>query len=128
MDSRVIVRFYSVAPLDSAHPSFEASLRKLIGLGENPSRDLGDDVVIQASHLKDDGHRISGDLVRIQSTNLPSQSLPGKEPTKLNLFRGASLGHHTAFMYDVSARILAYQITLGFIKLVQFLSDSGNRI
>jgi hypothetical protein len=122
MDSRVTVRFYSVVPLDAAHPSFEASLKKLIGLSENPSRDLGNDIVIQASHLNENGSRFTGDLVRIQSTNLPSQALLGKKPQKLTLARGAGLGHHTAFIYDAKVRILAYQITRNSVSLSLFNS------
>jgi hypothetical protein len=122
MDSRITVRFYSVAPLDVAHPSFEASLKKLMQLGENPSRDLGNEIVIQASHLKEKAGRITGDLVRIQSTNLPSQTHLGKKPAKLTLASGAGLGHHTAFLYDSKAGILAYQITRNSVSLSLFNS------
>lgn len=123
MDSRVTVRFYAVAPLDAAHPTLEACLKKLIGLGENPMRDLGKGVVIQGSNLKQTGARFSGDLVRIQSTNLPSLlETPGKKPKKLDLKRGAGLGHHTAFIYDSSIKKLAYQITRNSVSLSHFNS------
>lgn len=123
MDSRVTVRFYTVVPLDAAHPTFENSLKKLIALGENPYRDLAGGISIQASHLEHEGTRYSGDLVRIQSTNLPSLvERTGKRPKKLDLARGAGLGHHTAFIYDTSLRIVAYQITRNSVSLSHFNS------
>lgn len=123
MDSRVTVRFYSVIPLDAAHPTFEATLKKLVALGEEPYRELAGGVAIQASHLAHNGTRYSGDLVRIQSTNLPSLvEKRASKPKKLPLVRGAGLGHHTAFVYDTSLRILAYQITKNSVSLSHFNS------
>lgn len=122
MDSKVTVRFYRVVPLDAESLSFEAALRKVISLGANPSRELDNDVVIQASSLTDVADRISGDLVRIQSTNLPSQAGVGKKPEKLKLSKGAGLGHHTAFIYDAKLRVLAYQITRNSVSLSLFNS------
>lgn len=120
MNSRVSVRFFTVVPSEAGQPSFDACLKKLIALSPNPSR-VVDDVTIQAANLKESGDRISGDLVRVQDENLPSLvPKPGFHPEKLVLNSGAGLGHHTAFLYDKSINVLAYQITRNAVPLGRF--------
>jgi hypothetical protein len=121
MDSRVSVRFFTVVPSVAGQGSFESYLKKLIALSPNASRKLDDDVTIQAANIQESGDRISGDLVRVQDENLPSL-IPnaGKHPEKLVLTTGAGLGHHTAFLYDKSIKVLAYQITRNAVPLGRF--------
>jgi hypothetical protein len=120
MDSRVSVRFFTVVPSEAGQASFESCLKKLITLSPNPSRAV-DDVTIQAANMQESGDRISGDLVRVQDENLPSLvPKAGKHPEKLVLNSGAGLGHHTAFLYDKSINVLAYQITRNAVPLGRF--------
>jgi hypothetical protein len=59
--------------------------------------------------------------VRVQNENLPSLvPKPGIHPEKLVLQSGAGLGHHTAFLYDKSINVLAYQITRNAVPLGRF--------
>ena len=105
------MRFYAVVPMEPGQPSLEACLKKIMGIGQNVAREV-EGTAVQAMKLAQKGSRISGDLIRLQSDNLPSliESL-GKKPTKLPLSGKAALGHHTAFLYDTSLRKLAYQLT-----------------
>jgi hypothetical protein len=120
MDSRITVRFYAVVPMEPGQPSFEACLKKIMGIGQNVAREV-EETAVQAMQLVQNGTRISGDLIRLQSDNLPSliESL-GKTPTKLPLPASAALGHHTAFLYDISLRKLAYQLTRNAVPLALF--------
>jgi hypothetical protein len=121
MDSRVSVRFFTVVPSEAGQASFESCLKKLIALSPNPSRKLDDEVTVQAANMLESGDRISGDLVRVQDENLPSLvPKAGKHPEKLVLTTGAGLGHHTAFLYDKSINVLAYQITRNAVPLGRF--------
>ena len=116
MDSMVSVRFFTVVPSEAGQASFESCLKKLMALSPNPSRPV-DDVTIQAANTQESGDRISGDLVRVQDQNLPSLvPKAGKHPEKLVLNSGAGLGHHTAFLYDKSISVLAYQITRNYVR------------
>jgi hypothetical protein len=120
MDSTVSVRFFTVVPSEAGQASFESCLKKLMALSPNPSRPV-DDVTIQAANIQESGDRISGDLVRVQDENLPSLvPRAGKHPEKLVLTSGAGLGHHTAFLYDKSINVLAYQITRNAVPLGRF--------
>jgi hypothetical protein len=117
MDSRITVRFYAVVPMEPGQPSFEACLKKVMGIGQNVAREV-DGTAVQAMRLAQNGSRISGDLIRLQSDNLPSLiEARGKKPTKLPLSANAALGHHTAFLYDISLRKLAYQLTRNAVPL-----------
>lgn len=119
MDTRITVRFYSVFPLEPGQPSFEACLKKIIGVGANPVRDING-TPVQATNLAVDGGKYSGDLLRLQSDNLPTLVNRGTKPKKLALASGAALGHHTAFLYDSSLRILAFQLTRNAVPLSLF--------
>jgi hypothetical protein len=119
MDSRITVRFYAVYSLETGQPTFDACLKKIIALGPNPARDV-DGTVIRATGLAIDGNRISGDLLRLQSDNLPTLVNRGNKPKKLTLASGNALGHHAAFVYDVSLRILAFQLTRNAVPLGLF--------
>jgi hypothetical protein len=120
MDSRITVRFYTVVPREAGQASFDMCLNQLINLGNHPAREV-DNTVIQADNLKVDGARISGDLVRFQTENLPSLiETRGVKPKKLDLKTGAGLGHHAAFLYDKDIHILAYQIAKNAVPLGRF--------
>ena len=120
MDSTVSVRFFTVVPSVTGQVGFDICLKKLISLSANPSR-VVDDVTIQAANMQEKGDRISGDLVRVQDENFPSLiPKPGIHPEKLVLTSGAGLGHHTAFLYDKSINVLAYQITRNAVPLGRF--------
>jgi hypothetical protein len=120
MDSTVSVRFFTVVPSVTGQVSFDICLKKLISLSANPSR-VVDDVTIQAANMQEKGDRISGDLVRVQDENFPSLiPKPGIHPEKLVLTSGAGLGHHTAFLYDKSISVLAYQFTRNAVPLGRF--------
>jgi hypothetical protein len=117
MDSRITVRFYAVVPMEPGQPSFEACLKKIMGIGPNVAREV-EGTAVQAMRLAEKAGRISGDLIRLQSDNLPSLiEARGKKPTKLPLSANAALGHHTAFLYDISLRKLAYQLTRNAVPL-----------
>jgi hypothetical protein len=106
--------------MEPGQASFEACLTKLRGIGENPGRTVGD-VTVQANSLANEGDRFSGDLVRFQTENLPSiVENRGQKPKKLVLGPEEALGHHTAFLYDRSIRVLAYQIARNAVPLSLF--------
>jgi hypothetical protein len=71
MDSRITVRFYAVVPMEPGQPSFEACLKKIMGIGPNVAREV-EGTAVQAMRLAQNGTRIFGDLIRLQSDNLPS--------------------------------------------------------
>jgi hypothetical protein len=120
VDSLVTVRFYTVIPKEPGHASFEACLTKLQSLGENPGRTVGE-VTVQANSLTINGDRFSGDVVRFQTENLPSVvANRGGKPRKLELGPEQALGHHAAFLYDQSIRVLAYQIARNAVPLSLF--------
>ena len=120
MDSRVTVRFYTVVPMEPGQASFEACLKKIMGIGADVARKL-EDATVQAMGFTQDGTRISGDLIRLQDENLPSlvESM-GNKPKKLPLKTGAGLGHHAAFIYDTSIRTLTWQVARNGISLGLF--------
>jgi hypothetical protein len=121
MDSWITVRFYAVVPKEAGQASFEACLNQTMRLGPNPARDIDADTIIQASNLSEKGDRILGDLIRIQSENLPSLiPTKGLPPEKLGLARDAGLGHHTAFVYDRKVGVLAYQLAKNAVSLGRF--------
>jgi hypothetical protein len=119
MDAHITVRFYAVFPLEPDQPSFEACLKKIAALGANPVRDV-DGIPIQASNIVIDQARISGDVLRLQSENLPSVVNRGNKPQKLSLKHGTALGHHAAFLYDSKLHILAFQLTRNAVPLSLF--------
>jgi hypothetical protein len=120
MDSRITVRFYTVVQTEAGQAGFEACLSKLMTLGDNPGRAV-EDTYIQAGNLNVNGDRISGDVVRFQGDNLPSLiKTKGVKPEKLALSMDSGIGHHAAFVYDHSIRVLAYQITRNAVPLGLF--------
>jgi hypothetical protein len=120
MDRIISARFYGVTTTKHGQPSFEACLKKVMALGENVAREVGD-TFIQSTHVTHTGNRISGDLLRVQDENLPSLvQTKGKRPEKLPLSSGAGLGHHAAFLYDISLSMLAYQLTRNAVSLGLF--------
>jgi hypothetical protein len=52
-------------------PSFEACLKQIKSFGENPAREVNE-TTVQAGELAENGNRYSGDLIRLQTDNLPS--------------------------------------------------------
>ena len=120
MDSLVTVRFYTVVPREAGQANFEACLTRIKNIGDNPAR-VVNDTTIQANNLVIDGDRFSGDLVRFQTENLPSLvENRGEKPKKLVLSAEQTLGHHAAFLYDKSIKVLAYQIARSAVPLSLF--------
>lgn len=120
MDSRVTVRFYNVVPMEPGQASFDACLKKIISVGDNVSREVMG-TTVQAMRLVERSGRISGDLIRLQSANLPSViEKPSAKPKKMQLGRDGAIGHHTAFIYDIGLRKLAYQLTRNAVPLGLF--------
>jgi hypothetical protein len=120
VDSLVTVRFYVVVPKEAAQANFEACLTRIKAIGDNPGRTV-DETTVQASNLAIDGDRFSGDVVRFQTENLPSLvENRGGKPKKLALSSEQALGHHSAFLYDKSIKILAYQIARNAVPLSMF--------
>ena len=114
------MRFYQVAPFTPGQPSFEACLKKIKSLGPNPAREVSE-TIVQAGELTESGDRYAGDLVRLQTDNLPSLvENKGRAPKTLGLAADAALGHHAAFMYDASIKMLAYQFTKNSVSLGRF--------
>jgi hypothetical protein len=118
MTSRIAVRFFTVAAWEPGQPTFENALKKIMTLGQNVARDLGDGVVIQSGNLKVTGHYITGDLLRIQGSNFPTiVKQVGTVPEKLPMTIGSGLGYHAAFRYDTKRNILAYQLAKSAVPL-----------
>ena len=120
MDSRITVRFYVADATEIDQPSFGAALQQLLDADEAKLEQKVDDVLIRAGQLEKNGDRISGDLIRLQSDNLPSLVEGKNKPKKLTLPNNGSLGHHAAFVYDASIQMLAFQTTRSSVSLTRF--------
>ncbi len=78
MDKTVNVRIFSVRKANDAVPDFSAALRGIINL-ELKQRELeaDEDVVIRLERLEENGELMSGELIRLQISNLPSEAQTG---------------------------------------------------
>lgn len=121
MGSKIGMRFYRVEARDAAQPDFAACLQKVASLStdEERIRDISG-AVIETASFRCSGALFWGDLLRHQSTDLPSLLLKGKPPAKLPLPADAALGHHTAFTYNPKSKMLGYQLSRGSVSMQRF--------
>ena len=121
MDSKIAMRFYRVERRDDAQPEFAVCLQKVAAIvsDDDRIRDVAD-AVIGSTALNCTGSLYWGDLLRHQTSNLPSLVQKGKPPARLELPDGAGLGHHTAFIYDPKTEMLGYQFTRGSVSMERF--------
>lgn len=121
MDANIRMRFYRVERKDEGQPDFGACLQRIATMpaDEDRIRDVAD-LTIASTGWNCSGPLHWGDLLRHQTTNLPSLVQIGKPPTKLQLPAGAGLGHHTAFIYDPATEMLGYQLARGSVSMERF--------
>ena len=108
MDKTVNVRIFSVRKANDTVPDFSAALRGIINL-ELKQRELetDEDVVIRLERLEENGQLMSGELIRLQISNLPSEAQTGVPVRSLGV---ASIGHSTIFAYNKATGLLALQL------------------
>tara|TARA_R110002110_G_scaffold415538_1_gene650515 strand:+ start:7665 stop:8540 length:876 start_codon:yes stop_codon:yes gene_type:complete len=109
MDKTVNVRFYSVENIDGDSVKFSDCLADVFKKSL-PARELEvePDIIVRLEKLSPlDGHFFSGQLVRLQSHNLPPKAISGKPIEKLGI---ASIGHTSTFIYDTKRSVIAMQI------------------
>lgn len=110
MDRTVNVRFYSVDNVEGDTVKFSdclTNVHKKKNL-QDREKELEPEVIVRLEQLTvKGGNFLSGQLVRLQSHNLPPKALSGKPLDKLGV---ASIGHTASFMYDKSRSVLAIQI------------------
>lgn len=108
MDRMVNVRFYSVENVDGDATPFADCLHQIADR-QLPDREseVEPEIVIRLERHDIDGPNIvKGELVRIQSENLPPKAVRGEPVTRLGV---PSIGHTAAFRYDTARSILAME-------------------
>jgi hypothetical protein len=107
VDKTVNVRMFEVEAREGAMPFSQA----LGQIAARPlaarEREIEPDIVIRLERLTDQRGVIVGEMVRRQTANLPPKALEGQPLERLGV---SSIGHTTAFIYDIRLSILALQI------------------
>ncbi|WP_152415167.1 DUF6731 family protein [Caenispirillum salinarum] len=110
MDTTVNIRFFEVQRQADFPEHFSECLSEAADLDlAEREVEIQENVVLRLERLeeKSRGRILAGELVRLQSQNLPARAMPGQPLQRLGV---PSIGHSTAFRYDRSNNILALQM------------------
>lgn len=130
MESNITIRFFSVTKEKASHPCTADLLKIIDGKMPLSTREvqLGTGLRVRLERLEEEkAGYLSGELIRIQSSNLPSEvHANGTKP----LSSDAPLGHGVAFRYDPKNSKLAIQYdtrVLGPGRFIEYLMQAGSK-
>jgi hypothetical protein len=109
MERSVSFRFYKVERRTQQVPALAEVLQQIAGVvpKKGREREVATDVILRLEEFEKDGpSAVVGELVRVQTTNLPSEVLPTGRSA---LSTKNPLGHGVAFRYVPSSGVLCFQ-------------------
>lgn len=106
MDKDITVRFYELRWPDDGPNDISDALRALHRLPRRErERPVNDEIVLRLDDFDEGDGLIWGDIVRVQSDNLPSHVQDdSSDPLPVD-----RIGHHAAFIFEPETRYLALQ-------------------
>ena len=106
MDTVVWAHFFGIEKRTATAPDFEDAVRAVWELGEEPGeRELelsADDTRIRIERFTEQGDWIEGEVVRVQTSNIPPEAFP----EGLQRSRAQSQGHSMVFRYHKRMHVL----------------------
>lgn len=109
MRNRVNFRFFQLSRHDENIPLFADVLREIAGIQPKNRRErqLSADFVVRLEEFEEDApDSVIGEIIRVQSTNMPSEVL---DDGRQRLSTNNPLGHSVVFRYDFQRSILGIQ-------------------
>lgn len=120
------MRIFSVRKANVNVPDFSSALVGIFQLTlAEREHNLGDDVMIRLERLENRRGFQSGELIRLQVSDLPSEAQTGIPVRPLGV---ASIGHSTVFAYHATSGLLAFQLARNGITSSKFASYVNQRI
>ena len=108
MDKSVSIRMFSVEQREGHGVLFSAALRAIFARElVAREREVEPEIVIRLERLSDDAPVVRGEIMRLQSANLPPKALSGEPAVRLGV---GSIGHSAVFAYDREIGALALQV------------------
>jgi hypothetical protein len=107
MDRSVSIKLYRVDQKENRGPKFSVTLRDIYNhvLGRREHQ-VEPDITIRLEKLTEENGLFTGEIVRLQSANLPPKALPAHPVERLGV---RSIGHSSVFVYDPQLSVLSIQ-------------------
>ncbi len=124
-DVKITVRYFQVVLSDTGNREFSSALKDLKKESVEAREKFINEVNMRLQHLEEDGDIFSGDMIRIQTDNLPAQV----KKEHLVKLEADKIGYSMAFVFNVPLSILAIQYNnhiLGLSKIGQYLKEHNS--
>lgn len=125
MDRNVTVRFYHLTGETQGAPTFDAILRGLETRAKlQRHADVGDGIILRLERLSENDGLLIGDFTRVQVENLPGHVTDDD----INPLPVDQIGHHAAFCYDPTCRVMAVQfdVKMAIGRICRYVGQFGN--